>query len=73
MPNWCENWLHVSGDEKDVDAFVKAVASSDPEQGVLSFGALLPVPKRLLDVSAEDDACGVGDDYLCPDCYSAAA
>ncbi len=44
MPNYCENKLKVSGEEKDVEQFIEKV-KGDTEP--LQFGSLVPVPNEL--------------------------
>ena len=44
MPNWCENNVTISGDEKKVKAFIKFVTS---KQSKFDFNKIYPMPKEL--------------------------
>ena len=44
MPNWCQNNVTISGDEKKVKAFVKFVSS---KQSKFDFNKIYPMPKEL--------------------------
>ncbi len=44
MPNWCENDVTISGDEKKVKAFIKFVSS---KQSKFDFNKIYPMPKEL--------------------------
>lgn len=58
MPNYCLNYLRVSGDKKTLDEFEKRAESFKPRDSeknpVISFEAFLPTPPSLL----EDDSRG---------------
>ena len=49
MPNWCENTLHVSGDEQLIKKFKEQVRG---EGTALSFASLVPMPKELKGLSS---------------------
>lgn len=39
MPNWCDNWLHVSGEKNEIDRFVEAgVAETQRDGECVSIG-----------------------------------
>ena len=44
MPNWCQNNVTISGDEKKVKAFIKFVKS---KQSKFDFNKIYPMPKEL--------------------------
>jgi Api92-like protein with ferredoxin domain len=47
MPNWCENILKVSGEEKEVQRFKELAKSKDPNfDSALSFESLYPVADK---------------------------
>jgi len=44
MPNWCQNQVTVSGDEKKVKEFIKFVSS---KKSKFDFNKIYPMPKEL--------------------------
>lgn len=44
MPNWCQNEITVSGDEKKVKEFIKFVSS---KKSKFDFNKIYPMPKEL--------------------------
>ena len=44
MPNWCQNEVTVSGDEKKVKEFIKFVSS---KKSKFDFNKIYPMPKEL--------------------------
>ena len=44
MPNWCENNVTISGDEKKVKEFIKFVSS---KKSKFDFNKIYPMPKEL--------------------------
>ena len=44
MPNWCQNEITISGDEKEVKEFIKFVSSKESK---FDFNKIYPMPKEL--------------------------
>ena len=44
MPNWCQNEITISGDEKKVKEFIKFVSS---KKSKFDFNKIYPMPKEL--------------------------
>ena len=45
MPNWCDNWLHVSGEKNEIDRFVE----TGMKDGIWRLSHYLPMPDELKD------------------------
>lgn len=44
MPNWCENTLNISGNEKDIKKFMEQAKDEDTD---LSLNKFVPMPEEL--------------------------
>ena len=44
MPNWCENRVRISGDEKDIKKFVELI-EGDEKEGDFWFKNVIPQPE----------------------------
>ena len=52
MPNWCSNRVEVYGDEKEIKAWKKVVAS---KKSVFDFNKIMPMPEELEDTKSPVD------------------